>query len=48
MGGLHGAGLTNMMFMEKRNNILEIRRKMIKITTVTSLWHQILNKIIFT
>ena len=27
VAGLHGAGLTNMMFMEKRNNILEIRRK---------------------
>ena len=27
VAGLHGAGLTNMMFMEKNNNILEIRRK---------------------
>ncbi|MDA9732536.1 glycosyltransferase family 61 protein [Acidimicrobiaceae bacterium] len=27
VAGLHGAGLTNMMFMERNNNILEIRRK---------------------
>ena len=27
VAGLHGAGLTNMMFMKKNNNILEIRRE---------------------